>query len=43
VVVVSCGSDRAGAVSELIKRGLVNNLIIDEVLARELEAVTGKA
>jgi len=41
VVVVSCGTDRASAVRELIKLGLVNHLIIDEVLARELEAVTG--
>jgi DNA-binding transcriptional regulator LsrR (DeoR family) len=42
VVLVSCGADRAGAVRELIKRGLVNHLIIDEILAHELEAITGR-
>jgi len=37
VVVVSAGTNRATAVCELIKRGLVNHLIVDDVLAEELE------
>src|SRR5271167_1442262 len=37
VVVISGGVKRAAAICELIKRGLVNHLIIDEVLAEELE------
>lgn len=37
VVVVSGGKDRAVVVCELVKRGLINHLIIDEVLAEELE------
>jgi DNA-binding transcriptional regulator LsrR (DeoR family) len=40
VVVVSGGSRRAAAICELIKKGLVNHLIIDEVLAEELTAAT---
>ena len=38
VVVVSGGTKRATAVCELVKRGLINYLIIDEILAAELEA-----
>ncbi len=41
VVVVSAGKKRAAAVYELIRRGLVNHLITDEVLADELETVCG--
>jgi DNA-binding transcriptional regulator LsrR (DeoR family) len=40
VVVVSGGTKRAAGVCELIKRGLVNHLIVDEILAAELEAVS---
>jgi DNA-binding transcriptional regulator LsrR (DeoR family) len=41
VVVLSAGQKRAGAVRELIKHGLVNHLIVDEVLAEELDSITG--
>jgi DNA-binding transcriptional regulator LsrR (DeoR family) len=37
VVVVSGGTGRASAICELIKLGLINHLIIDDVLAEELE------
>jgi DNA-binding transcriptional regulator LsrR (DeoR family) len=37
VVVVSGGTGRAAPICELIKLGLVNHLIIDDVLANELE------
>jgi hypothetical protein len=37
VVVVSGGAGRASAICELIKRGLINHLIIDDALAEELE------
>jgi len=40
VVVVSGGKKRAAVTCELIKRGLVNHLIIDDVLARELTEVS---
>jgi len=41
VVVVSGGTNRTNAVCELIRRGLVNHLIVDDVLADELEKVSG--
>jgi DNA-binding transcriptional regulator LsrR (DeoR family) len=37
VVVVSGGTSRAATICQLIKRGLINHLIIDDVLAEELE------
>lgn len=37
VVVVSGGKGRATVICELIKRGLINHLIIDDVLAEELQ------
>ena len=37
VVVVSGGKKRAAGVCELIKKGLVNHLIVDDVLANELQ------
>jgi DNA-binding transcriptional regulator LsrR (DeoR family) len=40
VVVVSGGKGRATVICELIKRGLINHLIIDEVLAGELESAS---
>ncbi|MGA9567707.1 MAG: hypothetical protein WBS19_19435 [Candidatus Korobacteraceae bacterium] len=40
VVVVSGGAGRAAVICELIKRGLINHLIIDEVLAQELESAS---
>ena len=36
-MVVSGGKGRATAICELIKLGLINHLIIDEVLAEEIE------
>jgi len=40
VVVISGGSKRADAVREMIRQGLVNHLIVDEVLAKELNLPT---
>ncbi len=40
MVVVSGGAGRAAVICELIKRGLINHLIIDEVLAQELESAS---
>jgi DNA-binding transcriptional regulator LsrR (DeoR family) len=37
VAVVSGGTGRADAICELLKRGLINHLIIDDVLAEELK------
>ena len=37
VVVVSGGKKRAGVICELVKLGLINHLVIDDVLAEELE------
>jgi len=43
VVVVSGGAKRASVVCELIKRGLINHLIIDDMLAEELEKASRSA
>jgi hypothetical protein len=40
VVVISGGAGRAAVICELIKRGLINHLIIDEVLGQELESAS---
>ena len=40
VVVVSGGKGRATVICELLKQGLINHLIIDEVLAQELESAS---
>jgi len=40
VVVVSGGKGRAAPICELIKLGLVNHLIVDDVLADELETIS---
>ena len=43
VVVVSAGPNRAKSILELIKRGMVNHLIVDDILADELEKASGAA
>ena len=40
VVVISSGKARASFIYELVKRGLINHLIIDDVLAQELEKIS---
>ena len=40
VVVISGGKARASFIYELVKRGLINHLIIDDVLAQELEKIS---
>jgi predicted transcriptional regulator len=39
VVVVSVGRERAAVVAELVKRGLVNHLLVDNLLADELDKI----
>jgi DNA-binding transcriptional regulator LsrR (DeoR family) len=40
VVVVSGGKGRGAVICELLKRGLINHLIIDDVLAKELKGAS---
>jgi DNA-binding transcriptional regulator LsrR (DeoR family) len=40
VVIISGGRERAQFIYEIVKRGLVNHLIIDDELEKEMEAIT---
>lgn len=40
MVVISRGADRAEFVYESVKRGLINQLVIDEELAQDLDHIS---